>query len=331
MDTIKNYLENIFQGFPNTPEVRRAKDDLFTMMEDKYHELKNQEKTENEAIGIVISEFGNIDELAEELGLNTQKTEGNTKQEGRILSLNEINDYMNASRKTSVMIGIGVMLCIFSVIPLILFDALPFAEQLSDVIGFIFLFVMIAIAVAIFILSGMISQKYEYLKKELLQLDPSTEMQLRSEKDLYQRPFTIQIIIGVCLCILSVIPVIVVGSLADGNALLENCSVITLLVFIGIAVYLFITSGMRMECYKVLLQEDEYNRKVKEIKQNELTGIVASVYWPIVTCIYLGYSFITGNWGMSWIIWPIAGILFGAIACICNVIEQSQVKKNGIR
>lgn len=327
MDTIKNYLENIFQGFPDTPEVHRAKDDLFTMMEDKYYELKNDGKTENEAIGIVISEFGNIDELTEELGLNSHQTEPAMKQEGRLLSLNEINDYMNTSRKTSVMIGIGVMLCIFSVIPLLLFDVLPIVGELSDVIGFIFLFVMIAIAVAIFILSGMISQKYESLKKEFLQLDPSTEMHLKSEKDLYQRPFTIQIIIGVCLCILSVIPVIVIGSLSDENALLDNCSVITLLVFVGIAVYLFITAGMKMDCYKVLLQEDEYKKEIKEIKQNELTALIASIYWPIITCIYLGYSFITGNWGMSWIIWPITGILFGAIACICNAVEQARAKR----
>lgn len=326
MDIIKNYLENIFQGFPDTPEVHRAKDDLFTMMEDKYYELKNDGKTENEAIGIVISEFGNIDELTEELGLTTHKIDGITKQEGQILSLNEINDYKNISRKNSVMIGIGVMLCIFSVIPLLLFDVLPIVGELSTAIGFIFLFVMIAIGVALFILSGMTSQKYEYLKKNPFQLDYSIETKLRSDKALYQRPFTIQIIIGVCLCIVSVIPIIVVGSLPEVKEGLENCSIIVLLLFIGIAVYLFITSGMKMEYYKVLLQEEEYTKEIK-VKENKLTGIVASVYWPLVTCIYLGYSFITRNWGMSWIIWPIAGILFGAIACLCNAVEQLKEKK----
>jgi hypothetical protein len=39
-------------------------------MEDKYNELISEGKKENEAIGIVISEFGNLDELAEGLGLN---------------------------------------------------------------------------------------------------------------------------------------------------------------------------------------------------------------------------------------------------------------------
>ena len=39
-------------------------------MEDKYNELKSEGKSENEAIGIVISEFGNIDELINELDIN---------------------------------------------------------------------------------------------------------------------------------------------------------------------------------------------------------------------------------------------------------------------
>ena len=31
------------------------------MMEDKYTELKNEGKSENEAVGTVIAEFGNLD------------------------------------------------------------------------------------------------------------------------------------------------------------------------------------------------------------------------------------------------------------------------------
>ena len=38
-------------------------------MEDKYVELKAEGKSENEAIGIVISEFGNMEELIRELGI----------------------------------------------------------------------------------------------------------------------------------------------------------------------------------------------------------------------------------------------------------------------
>ena len=72
METIKSYLEAMFANMPNTPEVKKAKDELFSMMEDKYNELIAEGVNENIAVGTVISEFGNLDELAESLGLEKE-------------------------------------------------------------------------------------------------------------------------------------------------------------------------------------------------------------------------------------------------------------------
>ncbi len=70
MEAIREYLNNLFMSLPETPEVLRAKAELLEMMEDKYEELIQEGKTEKEAIGTVISEFGNLEELAEELGID---------------------------------------------------------------------------------------------------------------------------------------------------------------------------------------------------------------------------------------------------------------------
>ena len=69
METIKNYLETMFRNLPDTDQVRKAKKELLQMMEDKFSELRNNGVSENEAVGTVISEFGNLEELAEDLGL----------------------------------------------------------------------------------------------------------------------------------------------------------------------------------------------------------------------------------------------------------------------
>ena len=39
METIKTYLNNNFSEFQQTDEVLMAKEKLYEMMEDKYHEL----------------------------------------------------------------------------------------------------------------------------------------------------------------------------------------------------------------------------------------------------------------------------------------------------
>jgi len=38
------------------------------------------------------------------------------------------------------------------------------------------------------------------------------------------------------------------------------------------------------------------------------------------TAIFLGSSFVTGAWDKTWIIWPVAGVLFGAMAIVMNIV-----------
>ncbi len=61
METILSYLNNMFANLPSTPKY--AREESQQMMEDKYHELRNNGKSDNEAVGQVIAEFGNLEEL----------------------------------------------------------------------------------------------------------------------------------------------------------------------------------------------------------------------------------------------------------------------------
>ena len=94
MNAIRNYLDNMFRNLPNTEAVRRAKSELLQMMEDKYEELISEGKTENEAVGIVISEFGNLDELADSLGISEAVTE-NPVEDKPMLSMDRVKEYLS--------------------------------------------------------------------------------------------------------------------------------------------------------------------------------------------------------------------------------------------
>lgn len=54
MDTIRNYLDSLFIGVPQSTEIDKLKTDLLANMEDHYHELMGEGKNEQEAIGTVI-------------------------------------------------------------------------------------------------------------------------------------------------------------------------------------------------------------------------------------------------------------------------------------
>lgn len=117
--------------------------------------------------------------------------------------------------------------------------------------------------------------------------------------------------------ILSVIPlflsIALFGEENEGPILI---AVGLLILIVAIATYnLLIPYGPHNAVNK-LLQVDEYSQESKLIGRK--TQRVSTIYWAIVTAICLGYSFLTYNWGMSWIIWPVAGVLYAAVEAFLN-------------
>ena len=325
METIKNYLDSMFSSLPDTLEVRRAREELYQMMEDKYYELKAEGKSENEAIGIVITEFGNLDEIKEELGISeNQEDIPITQEKGKYVSLAQAKEYLEMIKKYSVSIALGVMLCIFSPVTLIFLGEMSeiniISENIAGFFGIMTLFAFIIVAVGIFIYTGNQMGDYEYLKKEVLRLDPGTENYIREEKRKNKASYSMGIMIGVLLCIFSVIPLLGCSFLMEDNEFAMIVCVCFLFMVAGLGVLILVITGMRMESYHVLLQEEEFR---KDRKGKELDTI-ATVYWCLVTAVYLGWSFWTYRWGFTWIIWPVAGVLYGAVAAIYSAVRKSE-------
>ena len=162
METIKNYLENMFSHLPNTPEVQKAKYELYQMMEDKYNELISEGKSDNEAIGIVISEFGNLDELADSLGIKSFVDPSQAMPASKTLSRETAVAFLRDSAKQAYLTAFGVLLCILASLGPIFSECIPrslASPDASDAIGITFLFVCIAVAVGFFIFSGSLSSK----------------------------------------------------------------------------------------------------------------------------------------------------------------------------
>ncbi|MBO6282861.1 MAG: hypothetical protein J6M63_02900 [Pseudobutyrivibrio sp.] len=312
METIRNYLDAMFANMPNTPEVKKAKAELLTMMEDKYNELIAEGETENSAVGTVISEFGNLDELAEDLGLSKEVEETKervSEKPRRFVSMDEVKDYLDETRKDGLFVGIGVMLCIMCVVPVVLLEGIPgiIFRGPSENIGIVLMFLMIAVAVAMFVYRGIKSDDWKFLKKEPCQVDMATAQMVKDRKNSYKSTHALLMTIGVVLCVLCWIPAAVVDFDFVGAFLF---------VFIGIGVFLFIYSSTTMGSFDTILKlNDEktisgsYGKEDDIVYVNKTATIIMEVYWTTVTCIYLMISFITFDWGRTWIIWVIGAIV----------------------
>lgn len=320
METIETYIENMFSTLPHTEEINRLKDELLSNMEEKYLELKNEGKSENEAIGIVISEFGNIDELLNELDMEIPK-EGAENA----LSKETVLQYLEDKKKTSFIISIGVSLCIIGGALLILINQLieseiifkGFPERVTDVVPLVPLFILILPAIALFIYSGQVMEKYNAIEKGDFSITLDTKLYLENKLKDNHSKFTIYTIIGVSLCIASPFCIFIGSAISDAASVYGTA---ILLCFITLAVYIFINSSTLQDPYKKLLRLGEYD--IVQRKNNKVIGAVAAVVWPVAICIFLLLGFIFDLWHISWVVFPVTGILFGAFAAFYNATHS---------
>lgn len=137
------------------------------------------------------------------------------------ITLDEANKYMDLMESASRKIAGGVAACIFSPVPVILLGGyaetgvLHIGENTAGGIGTALLLLIIACAVMVFIATGMKLNKYEFLEKELLDLEYGIAGIVETKKENYAEIHKMSIAIGVGLCIFSVIPFMLAAAFTE--------------------------------------------------------------------------------------------------------------------
>lgn len=243
----------------------------------------------------------------------------------RRVSLEEANIFMELTQKFAGRIALAVSILILSPVCLILFGGLSeygksgISENMAGAMGVAILLLLVAIGVMILILDGMQLSKYEYLEKEAISLEYGVQGIVQKKKEEYATVYQRSIAAGVALCILGVVPLLIAGAVDAGDLIYVYC-VDILLFMVACGVNLFVRSGMIHGSYVKLLEEEDYTKEKKEM--NKRTSFFPGVYWCIIVAIYLAISLHHNNWERSWIIWPVAGVLFAALQGILNIIMK---------
>lgn len=253
-------------------------------------------------------------------------TQAQQEDNAKLVSLEEANTYMNLVRRTAGKIAAGVSLCILSPICLIQMAGLSeqggfLTEDMAGGIGAAILLALIAAGVTLFLIYGMRLSKYEYLEKEALRLAYGVEGVVEKQRAEYEPTFRTGIVVGVILCILAVVPLLITAAFTE-DELKVTTSVNLLLILIALGVHILVRVGMVNDSFTKLLQIEDYTPEKKRLAKR--TEAFSGIYWCVITAVYLGISFSTDNWGRSWIIWPVAGVLFGAVVGIVQLAEKSE-------
>ena len=263
------------------------------------------------------------DELEEPDGTqNTESLETGGFEESvpaRRVSMEEARAFLDIKEKLAGKIAFAVSLCIVSPVCLIFLGAaqetgrISISENMAAGAGLLILLLAIAIAVAVFISSGIRMGQYDYLDKDRIETDYGVTGMVKDQKSEYQGTYTRYHIIGTCCCILAATPLFTMLMFTEEDFMMAM-AVCVLLFIVAIGVYFFVVAGVRWESMQKLLQEGDYT--IDNKKNEAAFEPVSKAYWLVATAIYLGYSFYTNAWEISWIVWPVAGVLFAAVKVI---------------
>lgn len=252
----------------------------------------------------------------------SEKAESDTSL--RKLSLEEANTYLDIVKKNSGKIALGVAICASCAVPLLLLESAykagaGISEGVSGGIGAVLLLIIVAISLVLIIPAAMALSKWEWLEKESFETEYGVDGAVKSKLEKFDPRFVRGITTGVVTILLGVIILVAVSFLYENNESLIIAASAGLLLFISAGLNMIIRVGMIKDSYNKVLQAEDYSRDKKE---NKVMNAIAPAYWLLVTAGYLTWSFVSKDWGFTWIVWPIAGIIFGAIAAVAEQVTK---------
>lgn len=250
--------------------------------------------------------------------------------EMRSVSLEEANIYLQTVQKTAKWLALGVLLCILSPICLVVmggwseYGPVIISEDMAAGMGIAILLVMVAAAVMLFIINGMKLEPYEYLEEEEIRLQYGVSGIVEKQKAAYTQQHQRNLALGVTICILSVLPVVIAMGLGVAE-IWQVYSLCMLLLIISVGVFMLVWTSCIWESYQKLLQEGDYAKDEK--RRRRKMGPLGGAYWCLVVAIYLAVSFYNDSWKTSWLIWPVAALLFVVVSGISRVITQPRDRR----
>ncbi len=227
--------------------------------------------------------------------------------------------------------ALGVFLCIISPICLFLLGAaseIPdsgISGNLAGGLGLCVLLVLVAAGVGLFTGASAAEKEFEFLRKEPFEREYGVEGMVREREKAAHARDSRRKIISVILFVLSPIPLFLSAIFAGKSDMAAVIGLCVLLLLAAVGAALLVYTDTFQQAYDRLLEEGAYTREKKESPRQNVGGAVSAAYWLVVTAIFLVYLFAFGGGGVwVWLIWAIAGVLFGAVAAVVGTIRKGK-------
>lgn len=235
------------------------------------------------------------------------------------LSIKQAKEYLDNQLKYSGQMALGVFLCIVSPICIILLGALNeqykiLSENAAAGIGISVLLVLVAFAVSQFVLIDG-RNKYKFLDSEDFEIESGVYTAVKQRMEEYKETYTRLMSLGTSICVLSAMPIFLCLIFTE-NDFAMLCAVCITLLIAAIGVYFIIKTTVVHNSFNKIIQDGEFTPDQK--KEKNRNAKISPIYWSCVTAIYLAASFLSKHWEITWVVFPIAALIFPAAAKIAN-------------
>lgn len=227
----------------------------------------------------------------------------------------DIYGYDRQKNQFSKWISAGIGLILLGISVMMFLTSAGMNEEYAAVV----FFTLLIIAVMVMVVMGL--QMEQFSKKHPVIEDFYTE----EEKEQAYRKFTVRIAIGVGLILVGLLVQLAGGVALDEAVLSREAAVqretvldAVFMLIISAAVPILTYAGMQKAKYDIERYNKEGNPSPERKKQNALKRKVCGCIMLLATCVYLFWSFTTNNWGVTWVVYPIAGILCGVAALVLS-------------
>lgn len=267
------------------------------------------------------------DEMEEDDGFTATEGAERDITDARLVTAEEAYAFLAAKEATVGRIALATFLCILAPVALLLFvstsmlNPVPFSANIAVAIGLTLMILLVLMAVILFISCRKHTASFDYLETQVIETAYGVKGMVLRERNSRAARHRHMLYAGCCIAVLSPIPLLLGSLLGASSMLVMLCLCLTILLA-GVAAVLFILRGIPEESYNKLLEEGDYTRARKT--STVPVSAISTAYWLLVVAVFLGYSLTTNNWEMSWVVWPVAGVLYAALSLILNSIAEKR-------
>lgn len=248
----------------------------------------------------------------------------------RRVTMEEASAYLALRRAAAPKMALATFLCIISPVALLMLAAMSevsrfgISENAASGIGLCVLLVLVAIGVALFLTCSARVRDFAFLEEEPFETEYGVSGMVKERMQDFAGTYSRLNIIGTVLCILSAVPLFVSMCIETADVVYV-AAVCLLLIIAGIGCVAFTYGGTIHASMERLLEEGDYTHQQKS--RRGVKGAISTIYWLLVTAIFMWYTFGPSGNGQarySWFIWAIAGVLYAAVMLVVNLIQRSR-------